>query len=90
MKVAKLELTHLDVPFTPHTQQHLGYWLPHWRIVQVCKLNTWMSTENCTTFGMTCAYVDGLPTCIEECDAGPDSGEDTDTDADGGADAHAG
>ena len=38
MNVAKLELTHLDVPFTPHTNQHLQYWLPHWRIVQICKL----------------------------------------------------
>jgi len=38
MKIAAIELTHLDVPFTAHTNQHLQYWLPHWHIVQVCKL----------------------------------------------------
>jgi L-alanine-DL-glutamate epimerase-like enolase superfamily enzyme len=38
MKVATLELIHLDVPFTPHTQQHMQYWLPHWRIAQLCKI----------------------------------------------------
>jgi len=38
MKVDKIDLTYLDVPFTPHTFKHLEYWLPHWHIVQVCKL----------------------------------------------------
>ena len=38
MKVAEVELTYLDVPFTTHTNRHLQYWLPHWRIVQICKL----------------------------------------------------
>jgi L-alanine-DL-glutamate epimerase-like enolase superfamily enzyme len=38
MKIKTLELIHLDVPFTPHSQQHLGYWLPHWRILQVCHI----------------------------------------------------
>lgn len=38
MKIADLELIHLDVPFTPHTNQHMQYWLPHWRIVQLCKI----------------------------------------------------
>ena len=22
----------------PHTNEHMQYWLPHWRIVQICKL----------------------------------------------------
>lgn len=36
MKIENIEFTFLDVPFTPHTDQHLRYWLPHWRIVQIC------------------------------------------------------
>ena len=38
MKIKSVELTHLDVPFTNHTEQHMKYWLPHWRIVQICRL----------------------------------------------------
>lgn len=38
MKIVDLELIHLDVPFTPHTNQHMQYWLPHWRISQLCKI----------------------------------------------------
>ena len=38
MKVQSVELIHLDVPFTDHTNQHMQYWLPHWRIVQLCKI----------------------------------------------------
>jgi L-alanine-DL-glutamate epimerase-like enolase superfamily enzyme len=38
MKVQSIELIHLDVPFTPHTNQHMKYWLPHWRIVQLCRI----------------------------------------------------
>ena len=38
MKVKSVELIHLDVPFTNHTNQHMQYWLPHWRIVQLCKI----------------------------------------------------
>ncbi|HXF63794.1 MAG TPA: mandelate racemase/muconate lactonizing enzyme family protein [Caldilineaceae bacterium] len=38
MKVKSLEFIHLDVPFTPHTNQHMQYWLPHWRISQLCKV----------------------------------------------------
>ena len=38
MKITDIELTFLDLPFTPHTDQHMRYWLPHWRIVQVCKI----------------------------------------------------
>ena len=38
MKVASIELTHYDVPFTPHANKHLQYWLPHWRITQLCRL----------------------------------------------------
>lgn len=38
MKVKQIDLTHLDVPFTPHSDKHLKYWLPHWRISQICKL----------------------------------------------------
>ncbi len=38
MKVAALEFMHLDVPFTELAQQHLQYWLPHFRIVQLCKV----------------------------------------------------
>ena len=38
MKITDLKLIHLDVPFTPHTNQHMQYWLPHWRIVQLCRI----------------------------------------------------
>ena len=38
MKIKSIELTHLDVPFTAHTDLHMKYWLPHWRIVQICRL----------------------------------------------------
>ena len=38
MKITDVELMHLDVPFTAHTDKHMKYWLPHWRIVQVCKI----------------------------------------------------
>ena len=38
MKITQIELIHLDVPFTPHTNQHMQYWLPHWRISQLCKI----------------------------------------------------
>ena len=38
MKIADIELTYLDVPFTLHTNEHMQYWLPYWRIVQICKI----------------------------------------------------
>lgn len=38
MNVTSLELIHLDVPFTPHTNETMQYWLPHWRITQLCKV----------------------------------------------------
>src|SRR5690554_3711522 len=38
MKVVDFELIHLDVPFTPHTNEHMQYWLPHWRISQLCRI----------------------------------------------------
>ena len=38
MKIAAIELTHLDVPFNAHGDKHLRYWIPAWRIVQICKL----------------------------------------------------
>ncbi len=38
MKITQIELIHLDVPFTPHTNHHMQYWLPHWRISQLCKI----------------------------------------------------
>jgi L-alanine-DL-glutamate epimerase-like enolase superfamily enzyme len=38
MNIKEIELIHLDVPFTPHTNQHMQYWLPHWRISQLCKI----------------------------------------------------
>ncbi|MEW6750502.1 MAG: enolase C-terminal domain-like protein [Candidatus Latescibacterota bacterium] len=38
MKITDVELIHLDVPFTPHTDPHMRYWLPHWRIVQLCRV----------------------------------------------------
>ena len=40
MKIKSVELIHLDVPFTNHTEQHMKYWLPHWRITQICRLST--------------------------------------------------
>ncbi|MDA0712041.1 MAG: mandelate racemase/muconate lactonizing enzyme family protein [bacterium] len=38
MNVKKLELIHLDAPFTNHSEKHLGYWLPHWRIHEICHI----------------------------------------------------
>jgi L-alanine-DL-glutamate epimerase-like enolase superfamily enzyme len=38
MKVQSIEFIHLDVPFTAHTHQHMQYWLPHFRIFQLCKI----------------------------------------------------
>ena len=38
MNVQSIEFIHLDVPFTPHTNQHMQYWLPHHRIFQICKI----------------------------------------------------
>ena len=38
MKIENITFTHLDVPFTDHAGKHLGYWLPHWRIVQLCEV----------------------------------------------------
>lgn len=38
MQIANVEFFHLDVPFTPHTNAHMQYWLPHWRITQLCKI----------------------------------------------------
>ena len=40
MKIVDVEFIHLDVPFTPHTNLHMQYWLPHWRISQLCKITT--------------------------------------------------
>jgi len=38
MKITQVEFIYLDIPFTAHTNQHLQYWLPHWRITQLCKI----------------------------------------------------
>tara|TARA_A100001037_G_scaffold302838_1_gene335427 strand:- start:556 stop:1803 length:1248 start_codon:yes stop_codon:yes gene_type:complete len=36
MKIENIAFTHLDIPFTAHANKHLKYWLPHWRIVELC------------------------------------------------------
>lgn len=38
MKVQSIEFILLDVPFTPHTNEHMQYWLPHFRNFQICKI----------------------------------------------------
>ena len=38
MKVTSIDLTFHDVPFAPHANQYLQYWIPHWRISQVCRI----------------------------------------------------
>lgn len=38
MKITEAEFFYLDVPFNPHTNQHLEYWLPDRRMIQLCKL----------------------------------------------------
>jgi L-alanine-DL-glutamate epimerase-like enolase superfamily enzyme len=38
MKVKKIELVHVDIPFTTHANRFLQYWIHPWRISQVCKL----------------------------------------------------
>lgn len=35
MNIASVEITTLEVP---HTNEHLQYWIPQWRIIQVCRL----------------------------------------------------
>ena len=40
MRIKSVQLTHIDVPFTNHTNAHMKFWLPHWRIVQLCKITT--------------------------------------------------
>ena len=35
MKIERVEITTLEVP---HTNDHLQYWIPQWRIIQVCRL----------------------------------------------------
>ena len=38
MKISAVELFYLDVPFEAHTETQMKYSLPHWRIVQICKI----------------------------------------------------
>lgn len=38
MNISQVEFIHLDIPFTPHTNEQMQYWLPHWRISQLCKI----------------------------------------------------
>lgn len=38
MQVKDIDITFLEVPFTPHSNEHLQYWLPQWRIIQICRL----------------------------------------------------
>ncbi len=38
MRIENIAFTTLDVPFTEHANRHLGYWLPHWRIVEICEV----------------------------------------------------
>lgn len=38
MKIVQVEFITLDVPFTQHTNKHMQYWLPHWRITELCKI----------------------------------------------------
>ena len=38
MKVSRVELNHLDVPFEAHANRYLKYWISPWRVVQVCRL----------------------------------------------------
>lgn len=38
MNISQVEFIHLDIPFTPYTNEHMQYWLPHWRISQICKI----------------------------------------------------
>ena len=38
MKIAAVQVFNLDVPYTSLADQHLPYWIPGWRIFQVCKI----------------------------------------------------
>ena len=38
MRVAAMEFTYLDVPFTAHTESQMRFWLPHWRNFQLCRV----------------------------------------------------
>jgi hypothetical protein len=42
MKVQSLDFIYLDVPFTEHTNQHMQYWLPNFRIIFTKRLKTGM------------------------------------------------
>ncbi len=38
VKIDAVECINLNVPFTGHTDPHMRFWLPHWHIVQLCRL----------------------------------------------------
>jgi L-alanine-DL-glutamate epimerase-like enolase superfamily enzyme len=38
VRIEDITFTTLDVLFTEHANRHLGYWLPHWRIVEICEV----------------------------------------------------
>lgn len=38
MRIENIAFTTLNLPFTEHTDQYLKYWLPHWRIVEICQV----------------------------------------------------
>ena len=74
MKIADVELAYLDVPFTPHTNEHMQYWLPHWRIVQVCRITL---DNGVTGWGETIPNYTwaGVPGDIEEQIVGREAGD---------------
>ena len=65
MKVSRVELIHLDLPFEPLAGRHLKYWISSWRMVQLCRLTL---DNGVTGWGETipAATHAGVPDDIED------------------------
>lgn len=74
MKVAAIEFTYLDIPFTPHTHEHMQYWLPHFRIFQLCKVTL---ANGIVGWGETMPNytVSKVPSGVEQRVVGHEAGE---------------
>ena len=64
MKISAISFTYHDVPFVTNTDNHMRYWLPHWRITQICSITL---DSGVTGWGETIPnYTWGRPS-EEEC-----------------------
>ena len=73
MKIIDIQVTNLDLQFTPLAHQHLQYWIPSWRIFQVCRITLENNVEG---WGETPRNVMGaVPEDIAERIVGRPAGE---------------